>query len=261
MRKTVLTIAGSDPSGDAGIQMDLRTFHLVGVNGATAITAVTAQNEKRFYSVNPVSVRLLREQIHAILEFRKIDAVKIGMLGTEDNVFAVYRFLEQVIGERSIGPVVLDPILKSSTGAILLEPKGVNILRQYLIPLVTMVTPNLAEAEILSRRRVRTVEEMKEAAHQLYSLHKGVKAILIKGGHLEGEDATDVLYDGEDWTLLTDKKIDTTKVPGEIHGTGCVLSAAIAGFLAKGCPISESVKKAKKVILTYIKESCPEIPS
>jgi len=254
--KTVLTIAGSDPSGGAGIQADLKTFHALDVKGTTAITAITAQNEKRFFSLNPVSARLLREQIHVITDFHKIDAIKIGMLGTEENVFAIYRFLEQALRNKTIEHVVLDPILKSTTGAILLEPKGVNILRQYLIPLVTIVTPNLEEAEILTHLKVKSVENMREAALHLHTVHKGVKAVLVKGGHLK-EEATDVLYDGHDWTYFPAKRITAE----ETHGTGCVLSAAIAAHLARGLSIVKSVEKSKEYVLKYIKESSQDVAS
>lgn len=242
--KTVLTIAASDPSGGAGIQVDLQTLHTLGVHGVTAITAITAQNEKRFFSLNPVSSRLLREQIQAVSATRRIDAVKIGMLGTEDNVLAVIRFLDQ----SQISKVVLDPVLKSSTGAILLEPKGIAILRDFLIPKVTLVTPNIDEAEVLTKMKVRSVDAMKEAALHLYVAHKGVKAVLIKGGHLK-EEATDVLYDGTDWLLFPARR----KYSRDIHGTGCALSAAIAAHLARGYSLEKSVDRAKEYVTTFIR--------
>lgn len=242
--KTVLTIAGSDPSGSAGIQIDLQTFQTLGVHGLTAITAITAQNEQRFFSLNPVSSRLLREQLHAITAAHRIDAVKIGMLGTEENVLAVYRFLEQA----DIGRVVLDPVLKSSTGAVLLDPKGIAILREFLIPRSTVVTPNLDEAEILTRMKVRSIDAMKEAALHLHTVHKGVKAVLIKGGHLK-EEATDVLYDGRDWLLFPARR----RYSRDVHGTGCALSAAIAAHLARGYSLEKSVDRAKEYVTTYIR--------
>jgi hydroxymethylpyrimidine/phosphomethylpyrimidine kinase len=243
--KTVLTIAGSDPSGGAGIQVDLQTFHTLGVHGVTAVTAVTAQNEKRFFSLNAVPSRLLREQLHAILEARRVDAVKIGLLGTEENVFAVYRFLEQA----KFAKVVLDPVLKSSTGAILLEPKGAAILREFLIPLSTIVTPNLDEAETLTKMKVRSIDDMKEASLHLFTVHKGVKAVLIKGGHLKDEPV-DVLYDGKDWSLYAARR----KFPRPVHGTGCALSAAIAAHLARGYSLEKSVAQSKEYVTTYIRE-------
>lgn len=186
----------------------------------------------------------MREQLHAISGTHKIDAVKIGMLGTEEIVLAVYRFLEQ----SAISKVVLDPVLKSSTGAILLEPKGVAILKEYLIPRSTVVTPNLDEAEILTKMKVRSIDAMKEAALHLFTVHKGVKTVLIKGGHLK-EEATDVLYDGKDWLLFPARR----KYTRDFHGTGCALSAAIAAHLARGYSIEKSVDRAKEYVTTYIR--------
>ena len=242
--KTVLTIAGSDPSGGAGIQVDLQTFHTLGVHGLTAITAVTAQNEKRFFSLNPLLSRLVREQIHSVSGDQNIDAIKIGMLGTEDNVYAVHRFLEQ----SKVTKVVLDPVLRSSTGAILLDPKGIAIMKNFLIPRSMIVTPNLDEAEVLTGMKIRSIEAMKEAAFHLHTVYKGVKSVLIKGGHLK-EDKTDVLYDGRDWTLFPSRR----KFPRDVHGTGCALSASIAAHFARGYSLEKSVALSKEYISTYIR--------
>ncbi len=247
--KTVLTIAGSDPLCGAGVQIDLATFQKIHVQGVCAVTAVTAQNKERFYSLNPVKARLLREQLQAVSETVRLDAIKIGMLGTEENVFAVIRFLEKM--EELHGPqkVILDTVFRSSTGMVLLEPKGVEILRQFLIQKCTLVTPNLDEAEKLTRLKVRSVEAMKEAALHLHAAHPGVQAILIKGGHLEKE-ATDVLYDGDEWTFFPARR----KYDRDVHGTGCAMSAAIAAYLARGENIKKSVEKAKEYISLYIRQ-------
>ncbi len=244
--KTVLTIAGSYPSGGAGIQVDLMTFHSLGVHGVTAVTAVTAQNEKRFFSLNSVSARRLREQIQAITAVHKIDAIKIGMLGTEENVNAVYRFIEQA----AVQKVVLDPVFKSSTGAVLLEPKGIAILRDFLIPLATVVTPNLEEAGVLAKMKVRSVDEMREAALCIHSACRGVKTVLVKGGHLK-EDPVDVLYDGQDWTLFPSRK----KFIRGAHGTGCALSAAIAAHLARGYSLEKSIQRSIEYVSDYIRSN------
>ncbi|MBI2081993.1 MAG: bifunctional hydroxymethylpyrimidine kinase/phosphomethylpyrimidine kinase [Deltaproteobacteria bacterium] len=249
MLRIVLTIAGSDPSGGAGIQVDLQVFHSLKVNGISAITALTAQNEARFYSMNPVASTLLREQLRSITPHFKPSVIKIGMLGTEQNVLAVYRFLESEKNAK----VVLDPIIRSSTGAILLDPKGVAILKQLLIPKVTVVTPNLDEAEVLTGLRVRTIEEMKAAALYLHQGCRGVKAVLVKGGHLE-EEATDVLYDGEKWHFYTSHVQFTKKV----HGTGCVYSAALASYLARGQSIERSAKLAKDYVTSWIRRRTSE---
>jgi len=213
----------------------------------SAITAITAQNAKRFFSLNPVSSRLLREQLQSIVGTHPIHAIKIGILGTEENVVAVYRFLESIQKDEKAPKVVLDPVFKSSTGSILLEPKGVAILSQFMIPLSTIVTPNLEEAELLTKMKVRSVEQMKEAALHLHVVHKGVKAVLIKGGHLKDE-ATDVLYDGRDWKLFLAKR----KYARDVHGTGCALSAAIAAHLARGYSLEKSVERSKEFVTDYI---------
>ncbi len=241
--KTVLTIAGSDPSGGAGIQVDLLTFQTLGVHGMTAITATTCQNEKRFFSVNPVSSRLLREQLRAITDTHRIDAIKIGMLATEENTLAVFRFLEQMKEVK----VVLDPVLKSTTGALLLEPKGIAILKQFVIPLSTIVTPNLDEAEELTKLKVRTIEQMREAALHLYVAYPGVKAVLVKGGHLKDEP-TDVLYNGRDWILYSGKRYARG-----IHGTGCAFSAAVTAHLARGYSLEKSVERSKEYVADFIR--------
>lgn len=245
---TVLTIAGSDPSAQAGIQVDLQVYHSLKVRGLTAITAVTAQNEGRFYSMNPVPSTLLREQLRSIVDHHKPNAVKIGMLGTEENTLAVYRFLESV----KIAKVVLDPVFRSSTGAVLLVPKGIAILKQFLIPHATVVTPNLDEAETLTGLRVQTIEQMKEAALALYNACPGVKVVVIKGGHLE-ETASDVLYDGDDWQIFASR----IRFPKEVHGTGCVYSSALTAYLAKGLPIPQAVKMAKEYVTNWIRRSLP----
>jgi hydroxymethylpyrimidine/phosphomethylpyrimidine kinase len=250
--KTVLAIAGSDPTGGAGIQVDLQVFHTLEVHGLTAITAITAQNEHRFFSLNPVSSHLVREQLNSIVATHpldQIDAVKIGMLGTEENVFAVYRFLEHAAKGGHPLKVVLDPVLKSSTGAILLEPKGIAILREFIIPLSTIVTPNLDEAETLAKMKVRTLDEMKEAALHLHTAHKGVKAVLVKGGHLKDE-ATDVLYDGRDWKFFPAKK----RFSKSVHGTGCALSSAIAASIANGLSIEKSIETAKDYVTNFMRD-------
>lgn len=250
--RTVLSIAGSDPSGGAGIQVDLMAFHSLGVHGVTAVTAITAQNEKRFFSLNSVSSRLLREQIQAITATHRLDAIKIGVLGTEDNVFAVYRFLEQFKAEykdkEKIPKIVLDPVFKSSTGAVLLDPKGVAILTQFLVPQVTIVTPNLDEAEVMSKMKVKSEQDMREAALHIHTVCRGVKAVLVKGGHLK-DDHVDVLYDGKDWTVFPSRR----KFVRGARGTGCALSAAIAAHMARGYSLEKSIERSKEFVSDYIR--------
>jgi len=242
--KCVLSIAGSDPSGGAGIQVDLLVFRSLSVQGLSVVTAVTAQNDKRFYSLNPVPSTLLREQLRAVLQFKRPDAIKIGMLGTEGNVLAVFRFLES----EKFEAVVLDPVQQSSTGAVLLPAKGMAILKDFLIPKVTVVTPNLDEARTLTGLKVRTIDQMKEAALNLYDSCRGVKAVLLKGGHLEG-DPIDVLYDGREWHLFEPRE----RLSHPVHGTGCAHSAALAAYLARGESIPSATRKAKRYVTAWMR--------
>jgi hydroxymethylpyrimidine/phosphomethylpyrimidine kinase len=242
--KTVLTIGGSDPSAEAGIQVDLQVFNSLKVRGISSITAITAQNDERFYSLNPIPSTLLREQLRSVVGRYRPDVVKVGLLGTVENVMAVCRFLEK----ENIDQVVLDPVFKSSTDAVLLVPKGVAILKDFLIPKVLVVTPNLSEAEALTGLKVTSLDEMKEAAAHIYSNSKGVKAVLIKGGHLK-DQATDLLFDGTDSKIFTSK----TKYSKHVHGTGCVFSAALASHIARGEPLDRATKLAKTFVTDWIR--------
>lgn len=243
--KTVLTIAGSDSCAGAGIQADLRTFEALGVVGVTAITAITAQNSERFFSVNAVPPRVLREQLHAIQSRLSVDAIKIGMLGTEDNTYSVVRFLERY----PCPFVVLDPVFKSSTDMILLNPRGIAILRQFLLDHCFLVTPNLSEASLLTDVPVTDVSSMKKAARTLVKSHPGLKAALVTGGHLPGTPV-DILYDGGNFFEFE----KGPRFPRDVHGTGCVYSSAITAYLATGCSLVSSVEKAKSYITKYISE-------
>lgn len=246
--KTVLSIAGSDPSGGAGIQADIKTFCAYKVYGMAAITALTAQNTVGVDEVFPVPAAFLVKQLKAIYEDIRIDAVKIGMLGTVENVAAVSQFLE----DTKITNVVIDPVLTSSSGWSLLEEDAINLLKETLFNLCTVVTPNLMEAAILTGIKATDVNSMKEAAAALFS-KTGVKNVLIKGGHLEGK-AIDILFDG-----MKFETYEAPKVPKPAHGTGCTLSAAIAAGLARGFELKESVSKAKGYVLSGIKSGFDDI--
>lgn len=235
--KTILTIAGSDPSGGAGLQADLQVFQSLRCYGISVITAVTAQNERRFLSVNPVSAKVLKEQLASV---GKVEFVKIGMLGTRENVQEVFTYLKKTKPK----VIILDPVFCSSTGAFLLSQAGIHLLKKKLLPLCTLVTPNLDEAEVLTGikvRKVRDVPSMKEAALKIYQIGSGVKAVLVKGGHLQ-QEATDVLYDGKNWKLFQAQK----RWKKDQHGTGCRLSAAIVTYLALGQSLPVSIGKAKE---------------
>lgn len=229
-----LTIAGSDSGGGAGIQADLKTFHQFGVFGTSAITAVTAQNTIGVMSWEPVSAELLRAQIDAVASDLKPSAVKSGMLATADLIRVVARSLR----EHELRPYVFDPVMIASSGDELLDSAGTRAMRDELLPLASLVTPNTEEATALTG--VQTVDEksMRRAAEELVRL--GAKAALVKGGHLaDGETVMDILYDGE-LTVFTRPRITTRST----HGTGCTLSAAITAGLAQGMSLRESVRVA-----------------
>lgn len=236
--KTCLTIAGSDPSGWAGVQSDLKTFDALGVRGVSAIAALTAQNRVKVKATLDVPPQFLIKQIETLLEESRVDAVKIGMTGSAGNVTALIRLFKR----RKFKNIVLDPVMRSTSGAALLDKKGIAAIKR-LLPLVTIVTPNLAEAEILSGEKVKDVRGMEEAASRIHSL--GVPFVLVKGGHLKGAPV-DVLFDGKGFHYFKGRRIRAGRA--ELHGTGCMLSAAIAVGLAKGLPVIEAIKRAKAFV-------------
>ena len=238
MTVVALTIAGSDPSGGAGIQADLRTFAALGVVGVSAITALTVQNSLGVQSVHPVPADLLAAQLDAILSDTKVQAVKIGMLGGAAQVRAVAAALSKY----SLPNIVLDPVLASTGGVPLLDEEGRAALLTELMPLCDLVTPNLEEASILTAMPVDTLKMMQAAGEHLISL--GVKAALVKGGHLS-EEPNDLLVDSSGHRqIYTDRRIDTLHT----HGTGCFLSSAIAAHLAKHFPVDQAVKQSKNLL-------------
>lgn len=243
----VLSIAGSDPSGGAGIQADLKTFAALAVHGGAVITALTAQNTVRISGVFPVPVAFLREQLDAVFSDMPVDAVKVGMLAGMEAVRTVADVL------RAVRPpfVVLDPVVSASTGARLLSDEGIDALREELLPLVTLVTPNAHEAGVLlGSRAPRTVAEAHGAAHRLVTL--GCHAALVTGGHLEEpEHSVDVLHDG-----ATMHELRVPRVPGEgTHGSGCTLSSAVAAFLARGLALHEACALAQRFVADAIARS------
>jgi hydroxymethylpyrimidine/phosphomethylpyrimidine kinase len=233
-----LTIAGSDSGGGAGIQADLKTFHAFGVFGTSAITAITAQNTLAVHSVHPVPPQIVREQISAVASDFRVDAVKTGMLATALLVDLV----ADAIRAEKLPNYVLDPVMVATSGDRLLAEDAQDAIISALLPLCTVVTPNIEEARILTGLDVRDTEGMKHAAHAL--VEKGAGAALVKGGHLEGAHATDVLYDGTDYTIYTHDRIKSTST----HGTGCTLSAAIAAELAHGRTLQHAVEVAVEFV-------------
>lgn len=230
----VLTIAGSDSSGGAGIQADLKTFAALGTYGMSCICALTAQNTKGVTMVVNTPVDMVQAQLAAIYDDIPPKAVKTGMLSSALIVETVAHFLA---AHKEI-PLVVDPVMVATSGAVLLEKEAIESYKQRLIPLATLITPNIPEAEVLSKMEIRNLEDMKEAAKRLMDL--GPSAVLVKGGHLV-EEAQDVLYDGKAFHVFKGERIDTENT----HGTGCTLSSAIAAGLAKGLPLEDAVGEAK----------------
>ena len=230
----ILTIAGSDPSGGAGIQADIKTISALGSYAAAAITSITVQNTQTVSLVQYLPAVLVRDQIKAVLDDLDVKAVKIGMTGQYDTIKAISSLL---LKRRDL-PVVLDPVMVSTSGRRLTDDKALRALPLFLLPLSRVATPNLHEASTLLGARIRTVDEMKQAARAMYGRHQC--AFLIKGGHMEGEEMVDVLYDG-DFHFFTSPRIDTPN----LHGTGCTLSSAIAANLAKGQDLETAVTNAK----------------
>ncbi len=246
MIKSVLAIGGSDPSGGAGIQADLKTFSALGVYGMAAITALTAQNTLGVYDTHTPSADFLRSQLTNVFKDINPDAIKIGMLSNSDNVDV----LIDCISNYDVKYTVLDPVLSSSSGTPLLDPRGLTLLRENLLPKVSLVTPNIPEvALLLGINEPSSENEMLEAAQQLRELTKG--HVLLKGGHLLGEESNDLLVTKEGqihW--FREKRVKTQNS----HGTGCTLSSAIAAYLAitEG-DVLQSVKQAKTFVLNALK--------
>jgi hydroxymethylpyrimidine/phosphomethylpyrimidine kinase len=235
----VLSIAGSDSGGGAGIQADLKTFAALGCYGMTAITALTAQNTQGVRAIHGVPAQMLRDQIDAVMEDIGADAVKIGMLHSPDIVWTV----ADAIDRHGFAQLVLDPVMVATSGAVLIDDAAIELLVRELFPRVALVTPNLDEAALLVGRPLKSVSDMKHAAHAL--IGKGARAVLLKGGHLPGDTVSDLLLtrDGtEVW--MHAPRIQTCNT----HGTGCTLSSAIAAWLALGAPLVDAVQQAREFV-------------
>lgn len=244
MIKKLLTIAGSDSSGGAGIQADLKTFGALGTYGMSCICAVTAQNTKGVTAVSNIPTDVIRAELEAVYDDIPPDAVKTGMLSTPEIVDTVADFLRG----NNRAPLVVDPVMVATTGARLLEDEAIEVYKKKLIPLATVITPNIPEAEVLSGLSISSLGDMKKAAEKLMELGPG--AVLVKGGH-SVEDATDVLFDGKDFHEFPGERVDTENT----HGTGCTLSSAIAVMLAKEQSLSEAMFYAKKYLTGALVEA------
>jgi hydroxymethylpyrimidine/phosphomethylpyrimidine kinase len=244
--KRILTIAGSDSGGGAGIQADVKTITLLGGFGTSVLTALTAQNTMEVRAIHPVPPSFIDEQIKAVLSDIGTDAAKTGMLFDIPAIEIVADRLEAYGLEK----LVVDPVMVAKSGDVLLVEEARETLIKRLIPLASVVTPNVPEAEILSNKSIEKEDDIYEAARVIHDL--GPKHVLIKGGHLKGH-AKDVLYDGEEFFVFQKDRIATPHT----HGTGCVYSAAIATHLAKGFDIQETVKRSKDFVHTAIRTALP----
>ena len=235
----VLSIAGSDSGGGAGVQADLKTFAALGCFGMTAITALTAQNTTGVRSIHAVPLQILADQIDAVVEDIGADAVKIGMLHSAPTVQAV----ADAIDRHQLRRVVLDPVMVATSGATLIDPPAVASLVRELFPRTALITPNLDEAALLVDRPLRSEADMEAAARELIA--RGANAVLVKGGHLEGDTVSDLL-------LLKDADPQWMRAPriatANTHGTGCTLSSAIAAHLALGADLPQAVRQAREFV-------------
>jgi hydroxymethylpyrimidine/phosphomethylpyrimidine kinase len=237
VRPIVLSIAGSDSSGGAGIQADLKTIEACGGWGATAIVAVTAQSPRGVLRQTVLEPEIVRAQIAAVLDDLPVQAIKTGMLGDAVAVIAVASALAS-----ARAPIVCDPVVRASTGAPLLDDAGVRLLRERILPLARLVTPNAAEAECLTGLPVRTLDDAERAGRRLLAL--GARAALVTGGHLEGERAIDLLVEPAGATRFDGERVRADAT----HGTGCTLSAAIATHLAHGRTLADAIGRAKQFV-------------
>ena len=241
-----LTIAGSDRGGGAGIQADLKTFATLGCHGTTAITCITAQNPKAVIGIQPVRADIVRKQIEAVCAELPPRAVKTGMLFSADIINAVADLFSK--GKRP--PLVVDPVMVATSGAVLLKPSALRALQKRLLPLATLITPNLDEAQLLLGRKLGSLEDLLDAAEELHA--RFGCAALVKGGHLKlGAEAVDVLFDGRRFTVLKALRVQGVST----HGTGCTYSAAITAYLARGEKLEAAVGKAKEFITRAIATS------
>jgi hydroxymethylpyrimidine/phosphomethylpyrimidine kinase len=247
LRPRALTIAGSDSGGGAGIQADLKTFSALGVFGMTAITAVTVQNTKGVSGFEELSPTTVADQIRAVVGDIGVDAAKTGMLASAAIVEAV----AEAAAETQLPLIVVDPVSVSKHGHPLLADDAVDALRRLLLPLATLVTPNLPEAAGLAGFEVSTPDDMRRAGAAILAL--GPRAVLVKGGHLEGDRARDLFADGSGEEWIDAERIDTPHT----HGTGCTLSAAIAAHLARGVSLPVAVREGKDFVTEAIRHALP----
>ncbi|WP_026882501.1 bifunctional hydroxymethylpyrimidine kinase/phosphomethylpyrimidine kinase [Clostridium akagii] len=241
--KKVLTIAGSDSCGGAGVQADLKTMSAIGVYGMSVITAVTAQNTMGVFDVLEIDKSMVAKQIQCIFEDIEVDAVKIGMVSNAEIINTIGECLIKYKAKN----IVIDPVMVSKSGYFLLKKEAINEMKN-LISMADVVTPNIPEAEVLSGIHITSEDDMKRSAEIIAKL--GAKSVLVKGGH-RCNDANDISFNGKKFITLEGERVNTKNT----HGTGCTLSSAIASFLAKGFSLDEALSLSKKYINEAIKNS------
>ena len=242
--KSVLSIAGSDPSGGAGIQADLKTFAHFGVYGMAAISLITVQNTLGIKEVLVIHPDKIKAQILAVLEDIRPDVVKLGALGHGPAVTAVAEALKEYKG-----PIIADPVMLSKNGAPLLVKEAIDVYKQKIIPLCSLITPNLDEASKLTGTNVSERSDMENAVRAIYGF--GAKNVLLKGGHLPGEEATDVFFDGKDFVVFSAPKIKSKHT----HGVGCTLASAIASGIAQELSMRDAIHRAKDYVFNAIQNA------
>jgi hydroxymethylpyrimidine/phosphomethylpyrimidine kinase len=239
-----LTIAGSDSGGGAGIQGDLKTFAALGVHGTSMVTCITAQNPRRVIGVQETAPKLVRQQLEAVFEALPPQAIKTGMLFSKRTIQEVTRFLRSL---KKAPPLIVDPVMVSTSGNLLLQRNAIKVLTEELFPLAALITPNIPEAEALGAPKVRDPEGLRIAVRHLHELFGC--AVLLKGGHLGNtRESADIFYDGETELLLSAPRILKVKT----HGTGCTYSAAITGYLANGDCLESAVERGKDFVTNAI---------
>lgn len=242
--KTALTIAGSDCSGGAGIQADLKTMSAHGVFGMSVVVTVVAENTARVISIQDIKPEIICDQMTAVFEDIKVDAVKIGMLSSPECIEAVYKKLVEYKPKN----IVVDPVMYAKNGSPLMPEQSIKVLMRTIVPLATVITPNIPEAECIAEMTISSRDDMMTACKKIYA--SGAKNVLVKGGHYDG-DAMDILFDGKEFYTFVTERINTKNT----HGTGCTLSSSIASNLALGHNVRKSVALAKEYVTGAIKHS------
>lgn len=242
--KNLLTIAGSDSCGGAGIQADLKTFSALGTYGMSVITAITAQNTMGVANIREMDADIVRDQINCLFDDIKIHAVKIGMVSSIEIIDTI----AECLINWGAGNIIVDPVMVSKSGCHLFKPESKAELIKKLFPLADVITPNLFEAEVITDEKIKTVSDMEKAAVKIHGY--GAKNVVVKGGCLTA-DAVDILYDGNNFSYLKTSRVNTKNT----HGTGCTFSSAIAAYIARGCTVIEAVKAAKEYIQEAIENA------